>query len=70
MTIRELDRLISRTEMTPLSKQGLKAVRKAVVSGRCGDPEMGSGTWSVSMTSIGGSPVRMNFSFKRDTHGS
>lgn len=70
MTIRELDRLVSKTEITPLSRQGLRAVRKAVMSGRCSDPQLGGGTWSVSMTSIGGSPVRMNFSFKRDTHGS
>ena len=70
MEIRELDRLVSKTEMSPLTKQGLRAVRKAVMSGRCGDPEVGEGTWSVSMTSIGGSPVKMNFSFKRDTNGS
>lgn len=68
MTIRELDRLVSKTEMTSISKTGLKAVRKAILSGRCGDPEVGTGTWSISMTSIGGSPVKMNFSFKRDTN--
>ena len=69
MTIRELDRLVSKTDMNPLAKQGLRAVRKAVMSGRCGNPEIGSGTWSVSMTSIGGSPLKMSFSFKRDTNG-
>lgn len=69
MTIRELDRLVSKTDMNPLAKQGLRAVRKAVMSGRCGNPEIGTGTWSVSMTSIGGSPIKMSFSFKRDTNG-
>jgi len=69
MTIRELDRLVSKTEMNPVSKRGLRAVRKAVMSGRCGDHEIGTGTWSVSMTNIGGSTVKMSFSFKRDTDG-
>lgn len=68
MTISELDRLVSKTDLSPISKRGLRAVRKAVMTGRCGDPEMGGGTWSISMTSVGGSNVRMNFSFKRDTH--
>lgn len=70
MNERELDRLVSKTEMNPISKQGLRAVRKAVLSGRCGDPEIGSGTWSITMDNIGGSQVKMNFSFKRDTNDS
>lgn len=69
MTIRELDRLVSKTDINPQAKTGLKAVRKAVMSGRCGDARVGTGTWSVSMTSIGGSPVTMSFAFKRDSNG-
>ena len=56
--------------MNPISKKALRSVRKAVMSGRCGDPEVGSGSWSISIESREGQPVRMRFSFKRDTDGS
>lgn len=67
MDIRDLDRLVSKTEMTPASKTGLKTVRRAVMSGRVGDAENHGATWSVSFDSDGGSQVTMNFSYKRDT---
>lgn len=66
MTIRELDRLVSQTEMTPLNKMALRRVRKAVTSGQVGDVQSGSATWSVSFDTDGGSQVTMSFSFKRD----
>lgn len=67
MTIRDLDRLVSKTEMTPLTKRGLRFVRKAVMSGHIADIHQNSGFWSVSMDSDGGSQVTMSFSFKRDS---
>ena len=68
MTTRDLDRLISKTELTPISKQSLRVVRKAVVSGRCGDPEIRTGgTWSVKIDSPDGHATKMTFSFKRDS---
>lgn len=70
MTIRELDRLVTKTEMTPVSKAALKEVRRAVVAGRCGDTRVGRGSWSVSVSSGEGYGVRMNFSFKRDENAS
>lgn len=70
MTERDLDRLVSKTEMNPLSKKALRQVRKAVVSGRVGDPNVGSAHWSVSFDNTVGSQVKMSFSFKRDTNGS
>ena len=66
MTIRDLDRLVTRTDLTPVSKTALKVVRKAVISGRCGSAEVGRASWSVTLDTEGGSGVRMNFSFKRD----
>lgn len=70
MTIRDLDRLVSRTDMNPISKMALRSVRRAVITGRCGDPEVRSGSWSVVVDTSGGQPTRMTFSFKRDTDGS
>jgi hypothetical protein len=65
MTVQDLDRLVTRTTMTPISKQGLRRVRKAIVSGRCGDATVGGGSWSVSIDTEEDMPVRMSFSFKR-----
>lgn len=67
MTIRDLDRLVSKTEMTPLSKTMLKRVRKAVMSGQSVDAQKRKGTWTVAMDSDGGSQVTMSFSFKRES---
>lgn len=65
MTVQDLDRLVTRTDISPIAKQGLRRVRKAVVSGRCGDAVVGTGSWSVAMDTEDGMPVRMSFSFKR-----
>lgn len=56
--------------MNPISKMALRSVRKAVITGRCGDPEVRSGSWSVVVDTSEGQPTRMTFSFKRDTDGS
>lgn len=69
MTVRELDRLVTKTQLSPVSKKALRFVRKAVVSGTCGDASVGHASWSVSIDSTEGTPVRMSFSFKRVTDG-
>lgn len=66
MTINDLDRLMSKTDLNPLSKSALRGVRRAIMSGRCGDAEIGSGSWAIEMDSLNGAPLRMRFSFKRD----
>lgn len=66
MTVQDLDRLVSKTVINPVSLSALKSVRKAVMSGRCGDPSVGEGTWSISIDTEVGRQVRMSFSFKRD----
>lgn len=48
MDTRELDRLVSKTELTPTSKAALRHVRKAVLSGRVTDPVYGNGYWEVA----------------------
>jgi len=65
MTVRELDRLVTRTEMTPLSKRALRNVRQAVISGRSGDPLVGEYSWSIGVDTEDGHAVRTTFSFKR-----
>lgn len=67
MTIRDLDRLVTKTDMTPVSKSALKIVRKAVMNGRCGSPEVGEARWSISVDTESGRGVKMNFSFKRES---
>jgi hypothetical protein len=66
MTVRELDKLVSKTELTPVSKKALKGVRRAVMSGRSGNPDIGSARWSVSVMSLNGTTLKFSFSFKRD----
>lgn len=65
LTIPALDRLVSKTEMTPVSKQALRHVRKAVLSGRVEDPVLGNGYWEVAM-----SGSRLRFTLRKETDGS
>lgn len=66
MTLADLDRLASKTEMNALSRAALRTVRKAIMTGRCGDAKVGSGTWSIAIDTDAGRQVKMSFSFKRD----
>lgn len=66
MTIRELDRLITQTELTPLNKKVLKNVRKAIMSGRAGNDSVGRASWAIEVQSLNGTPLRISFKFKRD----
>ncbi len=66
MTVQDLDRLVSKTVMTPVARSALLSVRKAVMSGRCGDATIGEGSWAISIDTEVGRQVRMSFSFKRD----
>lgn len=66
MTVRDLDRLISKMELDGTRKKMLRDVRKAVMSGRSGDAEIGRASWSVEVQSLNGTPLRISFRFKRD----
>jgi hypothetical protein len=66
MTVQDLDRLVSKTELTPIAKKALKGVRRAVMTGRTGNTEIGHASWAVEVQSLNGSPLRIRFSFKRD----
>jgi len=66
VTTRDLDRLVSKTEITPASKRALREVRTAVMSGYVGDPVVGGAKWSVGIESRNGQAVKMTFAFRRD----
>lgn len=65
MTTSELDRLVSKTMLTPVAKQALREVRFGIMSGRVGDPNVGEADWSIGITSRGGSNISFRFSFKK-----
>ena len=66
MTVQDLDRLVAKTDLNPTAKIALRSIRKAVMTGRCGDASVGEASWSISIDTEVGRSMRMNFSFKRD----
>lgn len=65
METRDLDRLVSKTMLTPVSKRALRRVRKAALSGRVEGPFMTNYAWSVLVND-----KRLTFSLRKDTDGS
>jgi hypothetical protein len=66
MTLKELDRLVTKTDMNEVSKKALRYVRSAVEKGKCSSATLGAGVWSVSLENELGSPLTMSFSFRKD----
>lgn len=62
LTIQDLDRLVSKTELTPTNKKALRAVRKMSITDV--DPLVGKRSWSISVDSYEGQPMMLSFSFK------
>lgn len=65
MNTRDLDRLVSKTMLTPVSKVALRRVRKAAMSGRVEGPFLSNYAWSVNVDD-----KRFTFSLRRETDGS
>lgn len=65
MTVAELDRLVTKTDLDPTVKQALRVVRKAVISGQASDPVLGQYTWSISVDAPNGA-CRFRFSMRRN----
>lgn len=65
MTLRELDRLVSQTELTPTTKHALRIVRKAVLAGRATDPEVHRYDWKVGVAQGNNGGVRFSFSLRK-----
>lgn len=68
MDVKELDRLVNKTELTPINKVVLRKVRQAVIKGHCDGPYMSRYTWEVHVEGAGAFQ-RVRFSLKKDTHG-
>lgn len=66
MTIQELDRLVSKTDLNPTSKQVLRKVRRAIMSGQEVHPEIGNYTWRIEVDNVEGQPTRFTFSMRRN----
>ena len=65
LAVRDLDRLVSRTELNPVSKRALKEVRRAVLTGVASDVNSNKAEWRIGISTAGGSVVRFSFSFKK-----
>ena len=64
-TTRDLDRLVSRTDLNPVSKKALREIRVAVLTGRATDPTVGDAEWTIGIVSRGGSDFRYRFALKK-----
>jgi hypothetical protein len=65
MTKQDLDRLITKTELNPVSKKALRNVREAMLTGKVGNPRVGEASWSISIQTDGDYPAVMTFAMKR-----
>lgn len=64
MTERELDRLVTKTSMSPICRQTLRYVRTAVIEGNAGEPEVGRTSWSIAVTRRNGLTLTFEFPLK------
>lgn len=67
MNERELDRLVSFTELSPAAKRALRVVRHGVMSGKVDGPSMSRYSWSVCVEDSGVGK-RFRFSMKKDAN--
>lgn len=68
MNIRELDRLVSKTDMTPTARLLLRHVRRAVYNGKTGEAVVSEYSWTVPVDGDG-TPFRFQFRMKRSGRG-
>ena len=66
MTLKELDRLITKTDMNEVSKKAMRYVRSAVEHGKCGPLKLKPDAWSVVLENEYGNQLTMSFSFRKD----
>lgn len=65
LAIRDLDRLVSKTEINPASKRALKEVRRAVIRGYATDADQHKAEWKIGISTASGQVVHFSFSFKK-----
>jgi hypothetical protein len=69
MTTRDLDRLVTRTELNPFVKLALRRVRRAIESGEVTEYKISKRKWSVRVANPNGLSCTWTFTMK-DTDGS
>lgn len=65
MTLKELDKLINKTEITPMSKKALAHIRSAINSGKCGAVSIGHTSWTVFVDNEYGNAMKMSFTLRK-----
>lgn len=69
MNTRELDRLVTKTEMSPFVKMALRRVRKAIATGDVTGLTISKHSWSVTVADTRGLSCKWVFTLK-DANGS
>lgn len=70
MDTRELDRLVSKTELSPLVKMALRRVRRAIERGDVAGFTMTRNSWSVRVYDPNGLSCTWTFYLRKDDNGS
>lgn len=66
MTIRELDRLVTKTDINDMSKRALRSVRTAILAGKNMALNLDSSKWSVAFENEYGNEMKVSFSFRKE----
>lgn len=69
MDTRELDRLVSKTELNPLVKVALRRVRRAIERGDVSGLSMSKNSWSVRVAEPNGLACTWTFYIRKDDNG-
>lgn len=69
MDVRELDRMVSKTELNPFVKMALRRVRKVIETGQVTGLTISKNSWSVRVADPRGLSCTWTFTLK-DTNGS
>lgn len=70
MDTRELDRLVSKTELNPLVKMALRRVRRAVERGDVSGFQVNRNQWSVRVDDPNGLSCTWTFYLRKEDNGS
>jgi hypothetical protein len=69
MNIRDLDRLVTKTELNPLVKLALRRVRRAIEAGSVEGFSISKNSWSARVKDPAGLSVTWTFYMRKDDNG-
>lgn len=69
MNIRELDRLVTKTELSPMAKLALRRVRRAIEGGSVQGLSISKNSWSVKVKDPAGLSCTWTFYLRKDNNG-